>query len=1080
MFKRVVINKTIIFNLWVCLFFSLTLLLAACQNETQSSPVSSNPAATISSNSDWPQLGHDAGATAANNGFKAVNPANVTNLSAVWTYQASTALITAPAVVGDTLYLNNQQGAVVALDRSNGNLRWTFNYNGRSSSTPAVAQNKVFFSTANGLLYALNSSNGKQIWQQDLARPVAASPTYDSGRLYLATRADPTKNLTGALLALNPDNGSIAWQYNLPGPTLSDSAGLQAFLRTPPVVNHTFYLPDRVSQLSSGVVRFDTNQKSFPDAPATTSLTDTGLVGPTDAGPVLFGTLPHSSGAVAIATDKALTAPYWYFGGPDDSESNQTPHPGAFANNTFVYAADDFNGNTHLYAIGADGKPRWDNTLEGRSLSAPTIAAGIVYSGTEAGQVLAFDLNNGQKLWQYNLGASIRSQVVPAGDMLYVAATNGSLYAFSTRPANATTGYALGQNNTVAVYAAPDQKGNSQIFGLKDGKPVQLTTGDFALPTPGYPVDPAKLNSGPAVSPDGRKIAFVSFSKGATKSTLYLMNIDGSDLQPLADSNSEPTNLAWTADGLTLMFVSIKDGQLYFYNFGTNFPGLHAITTNYFEVANFPQTSPDNRYILWKESDRISQPGVGYERIVRLDRDGQHLLDLVSGLTKLSGLAVSHAGNIAYATLDRATNKSWVWLTDMQGSFKRRLVEGAGPLNFAPDGRLLYTPAPDCKLGQASFWLNCWGRAATPNGTYALTLDVDNNVAPHTSPVKLASQTLSWVKPDTKLNVAAAPAYQPYYFPANALQNLPYGKYVFSASGSIYESDAKGVRLAQLTSGGANHDSNPQLSHDGSKIVFVRQQTGSKPQVWVMDALGQNQHPVTSQGANTEPAWSGDDTLLAFTSDRDGHSNIWLMNPNVGENSVKQLTNLGNNYSSSWSPDDKSIVFTSDRSSKEVTLAGVKVKPTDLYQIATTPDAQPKLLTKFQVSDGWLGVSNVSFQASARYFTFTALRYTRDQAGKYQAQAIVGVHDTTTSKDYFENVNCAGSSPIWANDKDLLIACVQVQPNKLMSAEEFSQGEPGGTFVRGIFDAKNKVNGGAVVLLDPRRYLVSGLSWSAK
>ncbi|MEM7033734.1 MAG: hypothetical protein AAF629_29590 [Chloroflexota bacterium] len=59
-------------------------------------------------------------------------------------------------------------------------------------------------------------------------------------------------------------------------------------------------------------------------------------------------------------------------------------------------------------------------------------------------------------------------------------------------------------------------------------------------------------------------------------------------------------------------------------------------------------------------------------------------------------------------------------------------------------------------------------------------------------------------------------------------------------------------------------------------------------QVWIMDADGSNQRPLTSEGANAHPAWSPDGDQIAFNSTRTGKLELFLMDAD-GSNQ-RQLT----------------------------------------------------------------------------------------------------------------------------------------------------------------------------------------------
>ena len=62
-----------------------------------------------------------------------------------------------------------------------------------------------------------------------------------------------------------------------------------------------------------------------------------------------------------------------------------------------------------------------------------------------------------------------------------------------------------------------------------------------------------------------------------------------------------------------------------------------------------------------------------------------------------------------------------------------------------------------------------------------------------------------------------------------------------------------------------------------------------------------------------DPAWSPNGRLLAFTWDRDGEYNIYLLDVATRE-FVQMTRGNGRNEHPSWSPDNRHIVFQSNRS----------------------------------------------------------------------------------------------------------------------------------------------------------------------
>ena len=108
------------------------------------------------------------------------------------------------------------------------------------------------------------------------------------------------------------------------------------------------------------------------------------------------------------------------------------------------------------------------------------------------------------------------------------------------------------------------------------------------------------------------------------------------------------------------------------------------------------------------------------------------------------------------------------------------------------------------------------------------------------------------------------------------------------------------------------------------KIAFTSDRDGNG-EIYVMDADGANQTRLTSNPADDgRPAWSADGTKIAFFSDRDGSGEIYVMDADGGNQ-----TNLTNNSDAwdtapAWSPDGTQIAFTS-------TLVGFGDFPEEIF-----------------------------------------------------------------------------------------------------------------------------------------------------
>jgi Tol biopolymer transport system component len=115
--------------------------------------------------------------------------------------------------------------------------------------------------------------------------------------------------------------------------------------------------------------------------------------------------------------------------------------------------------------------------------------------------------------------------------------------------------------------------------------------------------------------------------------------------------------------------------------------------------------------------------------------------------------------------------------------------------------------------------------------------------------------------------------------------------------------------VVQLT-GGPGRNFEPSWSPDGQRIAFTSDRDGNS-EIYVMDADGANPTRLTINAARDyAPTWSPDGTKLAFASTRTGAGDIYSMNAD-GSGEIR-LTNWDlEETTPSWSPDGTRIAFSS-------------------------------------------------------------------------------------------------------------------------------------------------------------------------
>jgi imidazolonepropionase-like amidohydrolase/Tol biopolymer transport system component len=142
---------------------------------------------------------------------------------------------------------------------------------------------------------------------------------------------------------------------------------------------------------------------------------------------------------------------------------------------------------------------------------------------------------------------------------------------------------------------------------------------------------------------------------------------------------------------------------------------------------------------------------------------------------------------------------------------------------------------------------------------------------------------------------------------------------VFDLLGDIYALPIGGGEARALTSGVA-WDMQPRYSPDGKRIAFTSDRSGGD-NVWVMDRDGSHPTPVTKEDfrLTNSPVWSPDGDFLAarkhFTGTRSlGSGEIWLYHRSGGEGTqmVKRPNEQKDLGEPAFSPDGRYLYYSQD------------------------------------------------------------------------------------------------------------------------------------------------------------------------
>jgi TolB protein len=142
--------------------------------------------------------------------------------------------------------------------------------------------------------------------------------------------------------------------------------------------------------------------------------------------------------------------------------------------------------------------------------------------------------------------------------------------------------------------------------------------------------------------------------------------------------------------------------------------------------------------------------------------------------------------------------------------------------------------------------------------------------------------------------------------------------------------DLSGLHLTRLTDHAAD-DLYPAWSPDGQRLAFTSRRDGDS-EIYVLGLAERTASPrdgslqrVTRRPSEEwAPAWSPDGKRLAYQSDRNGQSDIYISAAD-GSGETRLTPYEGNHESPHWSPDGRQLVFDSDLDVGEAVHASINV-----------------------------------------------------------------------------------------------------------------------------------------------------------
>jgi outer membrane protein assembly factor BamB len=339
-----------------------------------------------------------------------------------------------PALAQCTFHANNARTGVYdspGPTKLNG-VKWTFKTNGPVVGSPAIAGGVVFIGSLDGSMYAIDQETGKQKWKTDPTDSIASSPAVADGIVYYLS-------YDRALYAVAADTGAVKWLFATSGERRFEAKGLHGlaptdqniadpmdtYLSSPAVFSGRVYFGSSDGHVyavdaKSGVLSWSFQTKDVVHAsPAIAN--NTVYIGSWDS--------------YLYALDAETGVEKWRFKtGEDPIIHNQQgfqSSPAVVDGTVYVGCRDG-----HVYAVDAmTGAKKWDySTSQSWVNGTPAVRDGVVYVGTsDTHRFHALDAKTGRLLWVFDSKGLIFGSAALAGNLAYLGAFNGHLFAIDTK-----------------------------------------------------------------------------------------------------------------------------------------------------------------------------------------------------------------------------------------------------------------------------------------------------------------------------------------------------------------------------------------------------------------------------------------------------------------------------------------------------------------------------------------------------------------------------------------------------------------------------------------------------------------------
>ncbi len=427
---------------------------------------------------------------------------NATDGSEIWNYYTWSHVCSSPTIVDGVIYIGNNEGRLYALNvtATGDPYLWDVHLGGSSaqfSSSPAYCNGVIYIGDTEGTMYARNATDGSEIWTTPAGVFLFSSAAVADGVAYIGSNDEN-------MYAFNATDGTLLWTYTTDG----------AIWSSPAIVDGTVYVASgdgKVYAFNTQTSTVTFNETGLPSGTSWTvtldGITKTSNDNSIEFTDIAYGTYDYTintpTGYIASVTSGSITVngadtqqtvtyaaiPYnWWMLGNGVTHTGYSNSTGPLTNDllwskSIADLGMDLSGcatpvvadgvlylklSGTIFALDAYNSTLIRSYDLGSSYycpQSPAVVDGVLYAGTGAGEVLAFNTTTGDIIWTFTADGGILSSPTIENGVLYIGANDNNVYAI-----NATTGDQLWAYQTnERIYSSPAVSNGIVVVGSNNG-----------------------------------------------------------------------------------------------------------------------------------------------------------------------------------------------------------------------------------------------------------------------------------------------------------------------------------------------------------------------------------------------------------------------------------------------------------------------------------------------------------------------------------------------------------------------------------------------------------------------------------